>query len=149
MRPASRSSRCGVRTAAGNWTKTGVHRCPDLAKLLDQPSERPADFDLAAYWKSSTAQFQERPRYNATLRLEPRTAEGMKTWGIVSDVQAEKDTDPEGWITLRAQFDDEEQACFIVLGLGPRVDAIEPAKLRERVAADIAAMIARKNEILY
>lgn len=44
---------------------------------------------------------------------------------------------------MHARFDDEEQACFIVLGLGPRVDVIEPAQLRERVAADIAAVIAR------
>ena len=29
------------------------------ARLLDQPVERPADFDLASYWKSSTAQFRE------------------------------------------------------------------------------------------
>ena len=44
---------------------------------------------------------------------------------------------------MRAQFEDEEQANFIVLGLGPRVDVIEPAKLRERVSANIAAMIRR------
>src|SRR5206468_1041418 len=61
------------------------------AKLLDEPCERPPDFDLAAYWKSSTAQFQERPRYNATLRLEPRTAETMKSWGCFSGITAGQD----------------------------------------------------------
>jgi predicted DNA-binding transcriptional regulator YafY len=40
---------------------------------LDQPSERPADFDLAAFWKSSTEQFQQAwQRYGATVRVEPR-----------------------------------------------------------------------------
>src|SRR5262250_1776663 len=53
----------------------------ERANLLDQPCERPHDFDLAGYWKSSTAEFRERLRYNATLRLEPRTADMMKTWG--------------------------------------------------------------------
>jgi predicted DNA-binding transcriptional regulator YafY len=113
------------------------------AKLLDQACERPHDFDLAAYWKSSTAQFRQRPRYNAILRLEPRTAETIKTWGCLSRIAAGQDADLEGWITMRAQFDDEDHACFIVLGLGPRVDVLEPAKLRERVAADIAQMIER------
>src|SRR5262245_61656234 len=36
----------------------------EKAELLDQASERPHHFDLAEYWKSSTAQFRERPRYN-------------------------------------------------------------------------------------
>jgi predicted DNA-binding transcriptional regulator YafY len=113
----------------------------EAAKLLDQPCERPHDFDLAAYWKSSTAQFRERPRYNAILRLEPRTAETVKTWGCFSNVADRQDAGPEGWITMHAQFEDEEHACFIVLGLGPRADVLEPAKLRERVAADIARII--------
>src|SRR5262245_21378621 len=62
-----------------------VSRIED-AKVLDQPCERPHDFDLAEYWKSSTAQFRDRPRYTALLRLEPRTAEKMKTWSCFSTV---------------------------------------------------------------
>jgi len=113
------------------------------ATVLDQPCERPPDFDLPAYWKSSTAQFRARPRYNALLRLEPRIAETMKTWGCFSNVETSQDSDAEGWITVRAQFDDEDHACFIVLGLGPRADVLEPVKLRERVAADIARIADR------
>jgi predicted DNA-binding transcriptional regulator YafY len=113
------------------------------ATVLDQPCERPPDFDLPAYWKSSTAQFRARPRYNALLRLEPRIAETMKTWGCFSNVETSQDSDAEGWITVRAQFDDEDHACFIVLGLGPRADVLEPVKLRERVAADIARIVDR------
>ena len=113
------------------------------AKVLDEPCARPRDFDLAAYWKSSTAQFRERPRYKTILRLEPRTAETMKTWGCFSNIAAEQDVDPEGWITIHARFEDEDHACFIVLGLGPRADVLEPVQLRERVAADIARIIER------
>jgi len=113
------------------------------ATVLDQPCERPPDFDLPAYWKSSTAQFRARPRYNALLRLEPRIAETMKTWGCFSNVETGQHSDAEGWITVRAQFDDEDHACFIVLGLGPRADVLEPVKLRERVAADIARIVDR------
>ena len=113
------------------------------ATLLDQPCQRPPDFDLPAYWKSSTAQFRARPRYNALLRLEPRIAETMKTWGCFSNIETGQDADPEGWITVRAQFDDEDHACFIVLGLGPRADVLEPEALRERVAADIGRIVDR------
>lgn len=115
------------------------------ANLLDAPSERPANFDLAAYWKSSTEQFKEsRPCYHATLRLAPRAAEGVKAW---RNVQAEEAPDAEGWITLRVQFEDEDQACFVALGLGPRVDVIDPPNLRQRVAADVAAVVERTRTI--
>jgi len=51
-----------------------VSRIED-ARLLDEPSARPAGFDLAAYWKSSTEGLRKGwRRYEATLRLEPRVA---------------------------------------------------------------------------
>src|SRR5262245_30415444 len=115
------------------------------ASLLDQPCERPNDFDLAAYWKESTAQFRDRPRYNAILRLEPRTAETIMTWGCFSRAETSGDRDADTWITMHAQFEDEDHACFIVLGLGPRADVVEPQQLRERVAADIARMADRSH----
>ncbi|HEY3120968.1 MAG TPA: YafY family protein [Vicinamibacteria bacterium] len=109
------------------------------ARLLDRPSQRPADFDLAAYWKSSTEELQKGwARYEATLRLEPRAAARIKSWRTTLPLPR-ADRDAGGWVTLRVQFDDEEQACFAVLGFGPRVDVVEPASLRERVAADVAA----------
>lgn len=51
--------------------------------------------------------------------------------------------DAAGWITLRIQFDDEDHACFVVLGHGPRAEVIEPASLRDRVTADMAAALLR------
>jgi predicted DNA-binding transcriptional regulator YafY len=113
------------------------------AQLLDQPCVRPPDFELAAYWKSSTAQFRDRSRYEALLRLEPRTAATMKSWGCFSNATTTQDVSPDGWITMNAQFEDEDHACFIVLGLGPRAEVIQPRKLRERVAADIAQLVGR------
>jgi predicted DNA-binding transcriptional regulator YafY len=115
------------------------------ATLLDEPSARPADFDLAAFWKSSSDRFSEAlPRYDTLVRLEPRTAGWMKIirppWSVQSE-EAEPDVD--GWVTLRLRFDSEEEACSVLLGLGPRVDVIEPAALRERVAAEAAAVVER------
>jgi predicted DNA-binding transcriptional regulator YafY len=46
-------------------------------------------------------------------------------------------------VTLSVPFDDEAQAAFVVLGLGPRVDVIQPASLRARVAADHVAALLR------
>ncbi|HET9218668.1 MAG TPA: YafY family protein [Terriglobia bacterium] len=115
------------------------------ATLLEQACERPPDFDLAAYWKASTEQFRDRTRYTAMLRLEANTAEMMKTWGCVSSADATESIHPTGWVTVQAQFDDEDHACFLVLGLGPRAEVLTPAKLRERVDADIGRIVARRT----
>jgi hypothetical protein len=121
--------------------------------LLDSPSQRPPQFDLEEYWKSSTRQFQQGwQRYQATLRLEPRAARRVRMWGVASPVADGESPSGEGgraaeshWITLQVQFEHEEQACFVVLGLGSRVDVIAPASLRERAAAELAAVWARRR----
>lgn len=48
--------------------------------------------------------------------------------------------DADDRITLNVDFDGENHATFVVLGLGPRVEVIAPPALRARVAAEIAAM---------
>ena len=114
------------------------------ARVIEVACERPADFDLAAYWRASTEELKERPVYEATLRLEPRMAESIRTWQRTTPVEPPDGApDPDGWLTLRVAFHDEEQARFVVLGLGPRAEALAPASLRERVAADLAAALAR------
>lgn len=112
----------------------------ETATALDIPADRPPGFDLAAHWRSSTQQFQAGwPRYYATLRLERRAANWMKMWRAVAAAPDGGGRDEGGWTTLRVEFDHEEQACFVVLGLGARAEVIEPASLRERVALDTAA----------
>jgi predicted DNA-binding transcriptional regulator YafY len=96
-----------------------VSRIED-AKLLDLPCERPANFDLEEYWKSSTQEFR-----------------------LVMAVQAAEKNDPDGWVTMQVQFYHEEEALFVVMGLGAVVDVIEPVTLRERVAAATAAVVER------
>ena len=111
------------------------------ASMLDMPCERPADFDLAAHWKASTADFMEsRRRFVATLRLDPRAAETVKTWRMTLPATSANDVDRDGWVTLRVQFEDEEQARFVSLGFGPRAEVLEPESLRALVKADVESL---------
>jgi predicted DNA-binding transcriptional regulator YafY len=118
-----------------------VSRIED-ARPLDKPAERPPDFDLAAYWKTSTEELKKRARFEATLHLEPSAAQSLRKWRTTSPAAA-AESDSAGWVTLRVQFEDEEHARFMVLGLAPRVDVIAPASLRDRIAADLSAAMAR------
>jgi predicted DNA-binding transcriptional regulator YafY len=41
---------------------------------------------------------------------------------------------------MRVDFESEDQALFVALGLGARVRVMEPAALRDRIAAEVVAM---------
>ena len=116
------------------------------ATVLETRFERPANFDLETYWQASTEQFRLRQQYVATLRLEPRAADSLRVWCRVQPGPTDGRRDPDAWVTLRVQFDDEEGACFVVLGLGPVVDVIEPASLQARVQAAVAATVERMHD---
>src|SRR5207253_991208 len=47
------------------------------ASIIDQTFDRPSDFDLASYWKSSAEKFRERlPRYEVIVRVN-RPIDGL------------------------------------------------------------------------
>ena len=110
--------------------------------VLDTNFERP-EFNLAAYWKTSTDELREqRRRYETTLSLEPQSAQSLSAWSVVSPATDEDGPGVEGWTTLRVAFESEEQARFVVLGFGPRVRVLAPATLRELVLAEARAVAA-------
>ena len=116
------------------------------ARVLDEAAVRPPGFDLAAWWKSSTEELRRSwTRYEATLRLSPSAARSVTRWRQAVAVEVEAEDAADGWRTLRVPFDDEGQACFVVLGLGAGVDVLEPASLRERAAAEMRAALARSR----
>jgi predicted DNA-binding transcriptional regulator YafY len=115
----------------------------DRAAILDTPCQRPADFDLAAYWRSAAEQFRQKRRYEATLRLEPAAADALKTWCDVRPVRTGERFNAGGQVTVAVQFDSESDACFMVLGFGPRAEVVAPVSLRTRVAGETAAAFER------
>ena len=116
-----------------------VSRMASVA-VLDVPSERPANFDLAAHWSSATREFREsRPRFEVMLRAESQAAGELRQWHDAVPVDAHHD----GSQTLRVHFADERHARFIILGMGASVDVVEPSSLRERVLADARAIVAK------
>jgi len=114
----------------------------EKATVLNQICDRPSDFELARYWRSSAQRFREGwPHYDAVLRLHPDAAKLVKRWHTVTEDGGEPDA--EGWITKTVHFDDEAHACFIVLAQASRVDVLEPSALRERVASELSVALER------
>jgi predicted DNA-binding transcriptional regulator YafY len=120
------------------------------ARLADRPCIRPRAFDLAAYWKQSSAEFKASlPRYEATVRVAPTLVSRIRSaWRYASIEQAEP-PDAEGWIKLSMNFEVEDQACEYILGFGPHIEVLEPQGLREKIiglAQSIVAFYAQRPD---
>jgi predicted DNA-binding transcriptional regulator YafY len=125
--------------------------------------ERPAQFDLAAYWKQSTAQLDEkRGSFEVDLCVEAGAARRLSEWGVASSMKFDSsgriiapplkptapadqvpaiDQLPEGWVRLTASFDSEEIAQFTILGFGARARVVLPEDFRRRVLAEARELI--------
>jgi predicted DNA-binding transcriptional regulator YafY len=103
---------------------------------------RPARFDLAKHWKKSVSELEaQRRRYKATLLLSSQAAESLIRWSVATPAAIPVPADaPAGWIAMYVDFESEEQALFVVLGMGVRARVLEPAALVERVAGEAMIM---------
>jgi len=110
------------------------------AVSLDEPSERPAEFDLAAYWEQSAAEFREKlPRFHATFLASPEVMRWVRYRGWRLEEER-----PEGdRIRVRLRFDVEEEAVQFALGFGRDIEVMEPHELRDKVLAGALAIVTR------
>jgi predicted DNA-binding transcriptional regulator YafY len=114
------------------------------ACLLDQPSRRPPDFDLAAYWSRSSAEFRAAlPRYPATLRVAPEALARLRRGGPYIAIERVGPPGDDGWSEVDLDSQVEDQACAFVLGFGAAVEVVAPPALRERVIALASGVIER------
>lgn len=101
--------------------------------------ERPPRFDLAEFWKQSTAELNSRrKRYPAVLSLTPAAAQRLKSWCATSPAPSK---DPGDRIHLEVDFESEDHARFMVLGFGSAASVLKPDSLRQWVHAQAAAIV--------
>lgn len=120
-----------------------------------EPFARDPDFDLAAFWTERSAEFaRSLLRAEVVLRL---TAAGARRLPYVTDRAAAEaalaagtaeaaDGGGGGGLRVTLAVEDEEVAFGQLLGLGPEVEVLAPAGLRERFAQAARAMAARYAE---
>ena len=114
--------------------------------ILDEEAERPADFDLAAWWSASTHDFEARLRPGtAQLRASPLGLERLRllgAWAAEAVARAEA-ADRDGWCRLALPIEGVNAAAPMLLGIGPEIDIEAPPDLRAAVAALARAVAAR------
>jgi predicted DNA-binding transcriptional regulator YafY len=106
--------------------------------ILEQPSSRPAEFDLAAYWERSATEFRDKlPRYYATFLANP----AILRWVRYRGWRLEEEVTQADGVRLRLRFDAEEEALQFALSFGGDIEVIEPRELRAEVRAAALAVV--------
>ena len=133
-----------VARSDGDLRTYRVARVLEIATTEDH-FDRPADFDLTAFWEDWSERFEQRLYgMRVTVRLSP---EGVRRAGYLLGLVAARalrdsdaEPDEDGWTTVELPTESLDHAEPDLLKLGPHVEVVGPPELRERVAASVAAM---------
>ncbi len=110
--------------------------------------DRPADFDLAAYWQASKQNFvAELPRFPVTLRVSPTLFPRLTYTHRYTTLERADPPDEDGWRRVILRFEEEQDAPEVLLGFGPHVIILEPMVYRERVIEMAQAMLAQYRTV--
>jgi predicted DNA-binding transcriptional regulator YafY len=115
------------------------------ARVLPERFERPAGFELAAFWREWSAEFEaSRPRIPVTLRASPRALAAFgEIFGRAAGpaLVAALPPDGDGWQVVTLSFEHERAAAYRLAGFGDQVEVLTPPSVR-------AGLVATAREIL-
>lgn len=104
------------------------------AELLEEPCQRPIDFDLASYWRQSMRSFKANlPRCTVRVRVPEELVRGLYHASRAMKIEQVGEADEQGSLELLLHFEMREDACGYVLSFGPRVEILEPTELCEQI----------------
>jgi predicted DNA-binding transcriptional regulator YafY len=113
-----------------------VSRILDVT-LTEARFQRPPGFDLTAYWRTQTREFEksviedERP-CEVVVRVHPEAVRSLIS-DLTGQFQHLEQTDPQGWVRLRITFYSAQAAETRVLSFSHGIEALEPAWFRARI----------------
>jgi predicted DNA-binding transcriptional regulator YafY len=119
-------------------------------RALDEHVDRPAGFDLSAYWADSIAAYRrDLPRVTVEVRVRP---DSLPTLATLLGSSAVEDgerlavpDDPDGWAHLRLRVDWPEDAAARLVGMGGDLEVLAPAAIRDQVLALARGAAARHS----
>lgn len=117
------------------------------ADVLDETYERPVGFDLAAYWKRSSSDYEAGVyRGQADIRLSPRGRRLLELLGphVAAGAEASAQApDTDGWIRCTIPIESIDYATRELLRLADEVEVLGPDELRQAMAEIAHALVGR------
>ncbi|MGD6755497.1 helix-turn-helix transcriptional regulator [Streptomyces sp. BH105] len=140
----------GLVLKAGRWyvvasAGTGgprVYRVDQILELraTEEEFEAPDGFDLAVFWAAYQTDFHQRLHTaEAVVRLAPGAADRL-TGAAARAVRATGRTEADGSLRARVPIESVGHAHDEFLRLGADIEVLEPAELRDRIAATARAL---------
>jgi glutamate dehydrogenase (NAD(P)+) len=115
------------------------------ARVLAEPFERPPGFELAAFWRQWSADFEaSRPRLQVALRASPAALAAFpEIFGQAAEpaLEAALPPDEHGWRVVTLSFEHERAAAHRLAGFGDHVEVLAPPAVR-------AALVTTARQIL-
>jgi len=122
----------------------------DSARVLAEPFERPADFELTAFWERWSAEFvTSRPRLPVRLRASPPALAALGEVfgdGGADAVAAAPPPDEQGWRVVTLSFEHELAAAHRLAGFGGQVEVLSPPSVRRRLVATAHGILERYGD---
>ena len=143
----------GLVAKAGVWylaarynEEMRVFRCDRIVEVEVTPEtfERPADFDLAKFWQSSSASYEASlPTYVVHLLVAPDALDDVGSYweAQFSDDEARSD----GWVGARVVFSSQDAAVPQLVSWGGQVKIVGPDEVRARVLACAREILERET----
>jgi len=117
------------------------------ARVLPEPFERPADFELAAFWARWSAEFEaSRPRFQVRVAASPQAlAVFPEVFGlaVMSALEAAAAPGEDGWREVTLSFEHEPAAVYRLAGFGGQVKVLDPTAVRARLLATAREILGR------
>ena len=115
------------------------------ARVLSEPLERPAGFELAGFWARWSGEFEaSRPRLPVRLSTSPRALAAFpEVFGAAAGpaLEAAEPAGEDGWRVVTLSFEHELAAVHRLAGFGDQVEVLDPLSVR-------AGLLATAREIL-
>ena len=143
---------CGAHSGAGAGVGAGDIRVfragrVSAARVLAEPAERPAGFELAAFWARWSAEFEaSRPRLEVRLAASPGALAAFgEVFGAAAAPALEAAEPPgqDGWRVLTLSFEHERAAVHRLAGFGDQVEILDPPSVRAELLATAREILGR------
>ncbi|MFD0620981.1 helix-turn-helix transcriptional regulator [Paenibacillus sp. GCM10027629] len=130
-----------ARTLEGTYRTYRISRIKHANKT-EHSFDRPADFNLAAYWDASVQSFKTNlPRYEAVIQVHNAILTRIEYARFATILHKEPLHDVPQWSTARIQFDTLESAASYLLGYGPDAVVVAPQELHDLVVRQAEAIV--------
>jgi predicted DNA-binding transcriptional regulator YafY len=116
-------------------------------RVLAEPFDRPAGFDLAGFWRQWSAEFEaSRPRLQVALRASPAALAAFgEVFGQAAGpaLEAALPADEHGWRVVTLSFEHERAAAHRLAGFGDQVEVLTPHAVRAGLVATARQIVRR------